>query len=337
VETRTIERIVPADPASPSSVEQKIMEAGQVWYPNSAFKTGQAIFDFNREELPLIIFANWRGFSGGQQDMFDEVLKRGSLIVDGLSSYKAPVFVYIVPNGELRGGAWVVVDPSINQNGMMEMYADKTSRAGVLEPEGIVEIKLRKDKITALMTRLDETYRTLKAASSDKTKSAEEVANATNELAKREKFLWPTYSQLALQFADLHDRANRMKAKGTIRDALDWSESRRFFYWRLKRRLQEERAVQSLSKADSTLSRETCLEIIEKAISDIDDEADSSDDRSYAEALERDPSYISTAVTQAKARTLAASIAKMAGEDKAALVSALKDVFGDRLSSELGF
>ena len=45
------------------------MEAGQVWYPNSAHKTAQAIFDFNREQLPLIIFANCRGFSGGQQDM----------------------------------------------------------------------------------------------------------------------------------------------------------------------------------------------------------------------------------------------------------------------------
>lgn len=93
----------------------------QVWYPNSAFKTGQAIADFNREGLPLIIFANWRGFSGGQQDMFDEVLKRGSLIVDGLSAYNQPAFVYIVPNGELRGGAWVVLDPTINANGMMEM------------------------------------------------------------------------------------------------------------------------------------------------------------------------------------------------------------------------
>jgi acetyl-CoA carboxylase carboxyltransferase component len=30
VETRTIERTVPADPANPNSVEQKIMEAGQV-------------------------------------------------------------------------------------------------------------------------------------------------------------------------------------------------------------------------------------------------------------------------------------------------------------------
>jgi acetyl-CoA carboxylase/biotin carboxylase 1 len=80
VETRTIERIVPADPANPISQELKIMEAGQVWYPNSAFKTGQAIADFNREGLPLIIFANWRGFSGGQQDMFDEVLKRFVLL-----------------------------------------------------------------------------------------------------------------------------------------------------------------------------------------------------------------------------------------------------------------
>jgi len=45
-----------------------------VWYPDSAFKTAQAIEDFNRgENLPLMIFANWRGFSGGTRDMFGEV------------------------------------------------------------------------------------------------------------------------------------------------------------------------------------------------------------------------------------------------------------------------
>lgn len=52
-------------------------------------------------------------------------------IVDGLSSYKQPIFVYVLPNGELRGGAWVVLDPSINKS-MMEMYADPWARAGVL-------------------------------------------------------------------------------------------------------------------------------------------------------------------------------------------------------------
>src|SRR5579863_4631362 len=134
VETRTVEHIVPPDPANTDSREQVVMEAGQVWYPNSAYKTAQAINDFNKgEQLPLIIFANWRGFSGGQRDMFHEVLKYGAYIVDALANYKQPVFVYIVPNGELRGGAWVVVDPTINAN-QMEMYADTRSRAGVLEP-----------------------------------------------------------------------------------------------------------------------------------------------------------------------------------------------------------
>jgi acetyl-CoA carboxylase/biotin carboxylase 1 len=205
VETRTIERVVPADPANAASFEQRIMEAGQVWYPNSAYKTAQAIFDFNREGLPLIIFANWRGFSGGQQDMYDEVLKQGSKIVDGLSSYKQPVFVYIVPNGELRGGAWVVLDPSINANGKMEMYADVEARAGVLEPEGIIEIKMRRDKILTLMERLDESYASLKAASKDETKSTMERAEAAEALAKRETHLTPTYKQIALLYADLHE------------------------------------------------------------------------------------------------------------------------------------
>jgi acetyl-CoA carboxylase / biotin carboxylase 1 len=87
-----------------------------VWFPDSAYKTAQAINDFNHgENLPLIIFANWRGFSGGTRDMFGEILKFGAQIVDALVAYKHPVFVYIPPNGELRGGAWVVVDPTINE------------------------------------------------------------------------------------------------------------------------------------------------------------------------------------------------------------------------------
>jgi acetyl-CoA carboxylase/biotin carboxylase 1 len=204
VETRTIERIVPADPANPASFEQRIMEAGQVWYPNSAYKTAQAIFDFNREGLPLIIFANWRGFSGGQQDMYDEVLKQGSKIVDGLSAYKQPVSVYIVPNGELRGGAWVVLDPSINPE-QMEMYADVDARAGVLEAEGIVEIKMRRDKILMLMERLDPTYASLKQDSKDSSKSVDQRAAATAALTTREKLLQPTYKQIALLYADLHE------------------------------------------------------------------------------------------------------------------------------------
>ena len=73
-------------------------------------------------------------------DMYEQVVKFGAYIVDGLRQYKQPIIVYIPPNGELRGGAWAVVDPSINPR-HMEMYADPESRGGVLEPEGVVEIR----------------------------------------------------------------------------------------------------------------------------------------------------------------------------------------------------
>lgn len=109
VETRTVEVTVPADPANLDSESKTCQQAGQVWYPDSSFKTAQAIKDFSREELPLIIFANWRGFSGGQKDMYEQVVKFGALIVDGLREYKKPVFVYLPPNAELRGGKAIAI------------------------------------------------------------------------------------------------------------------------------------------------------------------------------------------------------------------------------------
>ncbi|KAJ3395827.1 acetyl-coenzyme-A carboxylase [Lobulomyces angularis] len=254
VETRTTETIVAADPANEQSTEQVNPEAGQVWYPNSAFKTAQAINDFNKgEQLPLIIFANWRGFSGGQNDMYKEVLKYGAQIVDALVDYKQPVFVYII--GELRGGAWVVLDPKINPE-MMEMYAESNARGGVLEPEGLVEIKFRKPQLLATMERLDETYRNLKVKLRDPNVTPEEKLKLENSIKQREKTLLPVYHNAAIQFADLHDRPKRMVAKGAINRIVNWSESRKFFYTRLLRRISEEEIFKEITKADPTLNRE---------------------------------------------------------------------------------
>ncbi|VEL38186.1 unnamed protein product [Protopolystoma xenopodis] len=71
-ETRSVISRVPADPANPQSEAQTVNQAGQVWYPDSAYKTAQAISDIAKEGLPLFIFANWRGFSGGMKDMYDQ-------------------------------------------------------------------------------------------------------------------------------------------------------------------------------------------------------------------------------------------------------------------------
>ena len=251
VETRQVEQVVPADPANPESTEQVTAEAGGVWYPNSAFKTAQTIRDFNKgEQLPLMILANWRGFSGGQRDMFNEVLKYGSYIVDALVAYEQPVFVYIPPCCELRGGSWVVVDPTINSK-YMEMYADEDSRGGVLEPEGIIGIKYRKERQLETMARLDPTYRDLKKKLSDPKTPREDQSDIKVKMTEREQLLLPVYGQIAYQFADLHDRAGRMEAKDTIRMPLQWAHSRRFFYWRLRRKLNEEYILKRMATASS--------------------------------------------------------------------------------------
>jgi acetyl-CoA carboxylase / biotin carboxylase 1 len=335
VETRTVENVVPADPANPDSVEQVIMEAGQVWYPNSAFKTCQAINDFNHgEQLPLIIFANWRGFSGGQRDMYNEVLKYGSYIVDALTKYEQPIFVYIPPFGELRGGSWVVVDPTINED-VMEMYADVESRAGVLEPEGIVGIKYRRDKILSTMARLDPVYASLKRSLEDKELPEDQVEDLKVKLTAREKALSPVYQQISIQFADLHDRTGRMKAKGVIRKDLEWRESRRFFYWRLRRRLNEQSIVRTMKNAHGgkIVSHSKAISHLKKWYFEHGKTNWEDGDKDVATWLERDGKAIHGKIEEMKHESMAKDILALSKENKPALLNGLAKVF-ETLSPE---
>ncbi|XP_053562795.1 acetyl-CoA carboxylase 1 [Bombina bombina] len=253
VETRTVELSIPADPANLDSEAKIIQQAGQVWFPDSAFKTAQAIKDFNREGLPLMVFANWRGFSGGMKDMYDQVLKFGAYIVDGLREYRQPVLVYIPPQAELRGGSWVVIDPTINPR-HMEMYADKESRGGVLEAEGTVEIKFRRKDLVKTMRRVDPVYMLLAEKLGTPELSVIDRKELETKLKEREEFLIPIYHQVAVQFADLHDTPGRMQEKGVITDILEWKTSRTFFYWRLRRLLLEDVAKQKIQNANPELT-----------------------------------------------------------------------------------
>jgi len=287
VETRSMDRKIPADPANPASQEVVEPQAGQVWFPDSAFKTATAIRDFNRgENLPLIIFANWRGFSGGTRDMYQEVLKFGAQIVDALVEYKSPVFVYIPPGGELRGGSWVVIDPTINPE-QMEMYADVESRGGILEPPGIVEVKFRGAQQKEIMHRLDPELRKLDAMLEES--SSSEVGSAAQDIEAqiktREEKLAPLYTQIACEFADLHDRTGRMEATGCIRQGLEWRRSREFFYWRVKCRLLQKEVESQMKEADSTKSAKAIQELLSSWLS----QAGKDDDKSIVTFLEERP------------------------------------------------
>ncbi|XP_054904810.1 acetyl-CoA carboxylase isoform X2 [Poeciliopsis prolifica] len=253
VETRTVELTIPADPANLDSESKVLQQAGQVWFPDSAFKTAQAICDFNRERLPLMVFANWRGFSGGMKDMYDQVLKFGAYIVDALHTFHQPVLVYIPPHAELRGGSWVVIDPTINML-CMELYADRESRGGVLEPEGTVEIKFRRKDLLKTIKRLDSVYTSLVEKLSSPELSDKEIKELEKKLKAREEFLLPIYHQVAVQFVDLHDTPGRMQEKGVITDILDWKQARTFFYWRLRRLLLEQVVKCEIMEANKDLT-----------------------------------------------------------------------------------
>ena len=251
-ENRVVDKNVLADPANLESKPETQMQAGQVWFPDSAYKTAQAIQDFNTGEgLPLLLLANWRGFSGGRKDMYDEVLKFGSFIVDQLTQYRQPILVYIPPHCEIRGGAWVVIDSTINPD-FMEMYASPEARGGVLEPAGIAEIKFRKPELVKAMHRIDTQLHWM---------SMNEASGVVRpeDIAARETELLPSYQPLGELVADLHDRPERMLAKGVIRKIVPWAESRRYFYWRLRRRLREEELVQGMQERDAGLSHAAAL------------------------------------------------------------------------------
>jgi len=123
------------------------------------------------------------------------VVKFGAYIVDGLREYKQPIMVYIPPFAELRGGAWVVIDPTINE-AFMEMYADPDSRGGVLEPEGVVEVKFKLKDLLKTMARIDPVIQGLREKISKPELTMAEKRNLEQQLNQREELLAPMYRQV---------------------------------------------------------------------------------------------------------------------------------------------
>jgi acetyl-CoA carboxylase/biotin carboxylase 1 len=306
VETRSVERHIPADPQEPSSSDVIEVQAGQVWYPDSAYKTATAIRDFNRgEQLPLVIFANWRGFSGGTRDMFGEVLKYGSMIVDALVEYKQPVTIYIPPNGELRGGAWVVLDPKINSE-QIEMFADVDARGGILEPPAAAEVLFKKDKHTVeMMHRCDDTLKQLDARQA----KGEDVKK---DIEAREKLLLPVYQQVAIQYCDLHDRAPRMKSVGAIREGLEWANSREYLHWRIRRRMQENCAARQLMRLVPDMSYVSAVAVVTDLCKDVAAAAGpETEDRAVATWIEEHPDEVRSRVEAERHRAAEKEIYKL--------------------------
>lgn len=106
----------------------------------------------------------------------------------------------------------------------------------------------------------------------------------------------------------------------------------RYFYWRLRRRLQEEAAMKRLAVADPTLSRDARMALINSAISTAD--LDLHHDQAVTLALEKSKAAIDVKVKDARSSSISEAIMSMSNEDHGAVVEGLKRALGQRLSGE---
>ena len=239
--------------------------------------------------------------------MAGEILKFGAMIVDALREYEHPVYMYLPPHGELRGGSWVVVDPTINE-AKMEMYADPDSRGGILEPSGISEIKFRAPDQMKMMHRIDETLKMLDSEL-ESTVDEDTKKEIESQIKAREEALKGVYLAAATEFCDLHDKTGRMKAKGVIKEAVPWEDSREFFFYRAKRRMYEENFIDQLKAVDPSTTRESALDTLKGIFS-----GDWEDNKAVSSFYESDLATVNAKITDMKKAAIQAKMDALSAE-----------------------
>jgi acetyl-CoA carboxylase/biotin carboxylase 1 len=196
-----------------------------------------------------------------------------------------------------------VVDPTINEE-KMTMFSDPDARGGILEPAGIVEIKFRVADQLKAMHRIDPQLQMLDAeldATDDTDASAQDAIK--EQIAAREELLKPVYLQAATEFADLHDKTGRMKAKGVIKEAVPWARSREYFFYLAKRRIAQDNYVSQLKAADSSLDTNGALDILKGMCS-----ADWEDNNAVLEYYSANDAAITTKISEMKTASIKAKI-----------------------------
>lgn len=136
-----IESRVTSVPCEPYETSTNVTWTKNVMFCETAAKIASAIENFNNERVDLLIIANWKGFSGSTTSMFKGIMKTGADIIKNLTDFRQKIIVYIPPHGELRGGTYVVFDKKINQK--IHIIAHPTAGVGIIQPDGLREIKMR--------------------------------------------------------------------------------------------------------------------------------------------------------------------------------------------------
>ena len=94
-----------------------------------------------------------------------------------------------------------------------------------------------------------------------------------------------------------------MRAKGVIKDAVPWAESREYFYNLARRRIAQDDFVAECKAADSTLSTAACLETLQGLCT-----ADWEDNKAVGDFLEAESESLSAKVAEIKKASITATL-----------------------------
>ena len=126
------------------------------------------------------------------------------------------------------------------------------------------------------------------------------------QIAAREELLKPVYLQAATEFADLHDKTGRMKAKGVIKEAVPWAESRKYFFYLAKRRIAQDSYVAQLKAGDSSMDSAAALDVLKEMCT-----ADWEDNEAVLEFYSANDASISEKISEIKIAAIKAKIEEL--------------------------
>ena len=188
-----------------------------------------------------------------------------------------------------------------------------------MEPNGTVEIKFKAKDVIKTMNRIDGRLQELNSQLLNPTNTKDQNDLIKSLIISRQNELQVTYEQVAISFADLHDTPGRMKAKGCIREVLSWKSSRKFFYFRVKRRLLEEYLLREIKKSNLLLSDNEAEDLIKSWVG----EAIYSSDKDMSDWLEKEKTFVSNKISELKQKNVKDQVVKSLLEDPSSAVDGL--------------
>jgi acetyl-CoA carboxylase/biotin carboxylase 1 len=158
-----------------------------------------------------------------------------------------------------------------------------------------------------MMHRLDDQLQMLDAElESDFEDSKKETEK---QIGTREEALKGVYLAAANEFCDLHDKTGRMKAKGVIKEAVSWEDSRTFFFYRAKRRMYEDNFIDQMKAIDASSTHDSGLEVLESLYS-----GDWGDNKSVAEFYEQETDTVNAKIGELKKNSIQAKMDALKAE-----------------------